>query len=133
MKSEKEKVNLLSEMIAFALVDNELHHLEIIFLTDVATSLQISKSVYVDLFNRKHEAAMVKDPFSQIVHFYQLALLMYCDGKLHVNEESSINDIGLRMGLIKNVMEAIIAMVAQAKNKKIPSENLMKLYLMQNN
>ncbi len=133
MNSEKEKVSLLSEMIAFALVDDELHHLEVIFLTEVAANLQISKSVYSDLFNRRYETSVVKDPFSQIVHFYQLALLMYCDGRLHVNEESSINSIGLRMGLNTDVMEAIIAMVAQAKNKKIPSENLMKLYLMQNN
>jgi uncharacterized tellurite resistance protein B-like protein len=133
MNSEKNKVSLLSEMIAFALVDGELHHLEIIFLTDVAENLQISKSVYLDLFSRNYEPTSVKDPFSKIVHYYQLALLMHSDGKLHVNEQFAINEIGTRMGLTENVMNVILEMVSKAKNKKIPSENLMKVYNMQYN
>jgi hypothetical protein len=133
MSSEKDKVSLLSEMIAFALVDGELHNLEINFLIDVAENLQISKSVYLDLFSRNFEPIIVKDPFSRIVHFYQLALLMHCDGKLHVNEEFSINNIGLKMGLTSNVMNLILDMVSKAKNKKIPSENLLEVYNLQFN
>ncbi len=133
MSSEKEKVSLLSEMIAFALVDDELHNLEIDFLIDVAENLQISKSVYLDLFSRNFEPIIVKDPFSRIIHFYQLALLMYCDGKLHINEQFSINNIGLRMGLTSNVTNLILEMVSKAKNKKIPSENLFEVYNLQFN
>jgi hypothetical protein len=133
MNSEKEKVSLLSEMITFALVDGELHSLEIDFLTSIAENLQISKSVYLDLFSRPFDFEVVKEPFSRIVHFYQLALLMYCDGRLHVNEESTIDHIGLRMGLNQNVMESILTMVATSKNKKIPFDNLMEVYQLQYN
>ncbi len=133
MNSEKEKVNLLAEMIAFALVDGELHHLEITFLTDIAEKLQIKKSVYLDLFSRNYEPIFVKDPFSRILHYYQLVLLMYCDGKLHSNEEFEIDKIGFRMGLNKNVVHVIFDMVATSKNKEIPSENLLTIYNLQYN
>jgi hypothetical protein len=58
---------------------------------------------------------------------------MHCDGKLHVNEEFSINNIGLKMGLTSNVMNLILDMVSKAKNKKIPSENLLEVYNLQFN
>lgn len=133
MNSEKEKVNLLSEMIAFALVDGELHHLEIIFLTAIAENLQISKSVYLDLFLRDYIPTSVKDPFSKIVHFYQLALLMHCDGKLHEKEQFSIDQIGTRMGLTTKVTELILDKVLNSRNKKIPMDNLLEIYNMQYN
>jgi hypothetical protein len=133
MNSDKEKINLLSEMIAFAIVDGELHHLEIVFLTNIAENLQISKSVYLDLFSRNYEPAVVKDPFSRIVHYYQLALLMHCDGKLHVNEQFAIANIGTSMGLNKNVTDLILKMVSESKNKKIPTDNLLMAYNLQFN
>lgn len=133
MNSEKEKISLLSEMIAFALVDGELHHLEIVFLTDIAENLQIKKSVYLDLFSRKYEPSDVKDPFSRILHYYQLALLMHCDGRLHVNEHFAINEIGSRMNLSNNVKNLILEMVSKSNSKKIPMENLLEAYQLQNN
>ncbi len=133
MNSDKDKVSLLSEMIAFSLVDGELHHLEIVFLTDIAEKLEIRKLVYSDLFSRKYKPNIIKDPFTKIVHFYQLALLMHCDGKLHINEQSEILIIGTRMELATNVMKVILEMVFVSKNKEIPTENLYKVFNMQYN
>jgi hypothetical protein len=76
-----EKVGLLSEMIAFALVDGELHLEEINLLTSVAETLAISKELYLELFSKKYEPILIKDPFTRIVHFYQLAILMHCDNR----------------------------------------------------
>lgn len=133
MNSDKDKVSLLSEMIAFSLVDGELHHLEIVFLTDIAEKLEIRKSVYSDLFSRKYEPNTIKDSFTKIIHYYQLALLMHCDGKLHANEQSEIIEIGTRMELTNNIMKVILEMVSVSKNKEIPTENLLKVFSMQFN
>ena len=57
-----EKIELLSEMIAFALVDGELHSEEINFLTNVAESLEISKGHYLELFSKSYEPILIKDP-----------------------------------------------------------------------
>lgn len=133
MNSDKDRVSLLSEMIAFSLVDGELHHLEILFLTDIAEKLEISKSVYSDLFSRKYEPTKVKDPFSKIVHYYRLALLMHSDGKLHINEQKELLEIGTRMELTTKVMTVILEMVSEAKNKEIPTDNLLKVFNLQYN
>jgi Tellurite resistance protein TerB len=129
----EEKIRLLSEMIAFALVDGELHIEEINFLTDVAESLEISKNEYLDLFSREYEPVMVKDPFTRIVHFYQLALLMHCDNRLHINEKIAINEIGIRSGLSLDAMHVVLEMVAKSTSKNLPIDDLVSVYQLQHN
>jgi Tellurite resistance protein TerB len=128
-----EKVGLLSEMIAFALVDGELHIEEINFLTQVAESLEISKEEYLVLFSKKYEPILVKDPFTRIVHFYQLALLMHCDNRLHINEKIAINEIGIRSGLSLNAMHVVLEMVAKSTTKNLPIDDLVSVYQLQHN
>jgi hypothetical protein len=128
-----EKVGLLSEMIAFALVDGELHIEEINFLTHVAESLEISKEEYLVLFSKKYEPILVKDPFTRIVHFYQLALLMHCDNRLHINEKIAINEIGIRSGLSLNAMHVVLEMVAKSTTKNLPIDDLVSVYQLQHN
>ena len=43
MEPQEEKLNLLREMIAFALIDGELHDREYDFIEMVATELEIDK------------------------------------------------------------------------------------------
>ena len=50
MDSYQEKINLLQEMIAFALIDGELHDREYDFLEMVAMELEIEKTVFHKLF-----------------------------------------------------------------------------------
>jgi Tellurite resistance protein TerB len=133
MTNLTEKIALLSEMIAFALVDGELHEEEIIFLTSVAETLEISKIDYLSLFSKPYEPVVVKDPFSRIVHFYQLALLMHCDNKLHINEKIAINHIGVRLGLSLDAMNVVLEMVAKSKDNLLPVEALVAVYQLQHN
>ena len=50
MDSYQEKISLLQEMIAFALIDGELHDREYDFLEMVAMELDIEKSANHKLF-----------------------------------------------------------------------------------
>jgi hypothetical protein len=128
-----EKVGLLSEMIVFAMVDGELHIEEINFLTSVAETLEISKEDYLELFSKSYKAILVKDPFTRIVHFYQLALLMYCDNRLHINEKIAINQIGIRLGLSLDAMHVILEMVAKSTTTDLPVDALVSVYQLQHN
>jgi Tellurite resistance protein TerB len=128
-----EKVGLLSEMIAFAMVDGELHLEEINFLTSVAETLEISKEDYLELFSKSYKVILVKDPFTRIVHFYQLALLMYCDNRLHINEKIAINQIGIRLGLSLDAMHVILEMVAKSTTTDLPVDALVSVYQLQHN
>ena len=88
-------------MIAFALVDGELHDREYDFLEIVSKELEIEKETFLKLFENRGETIVIKDEFNRICQFYRLALLMYCDGVLHKNEATAIKQIAMQMGLIQ--------------------------------
>ena len=46
MNTSQEKISLLQEMIAFALVDGELHDREYDFLELIANELEIDKTIF---------------------------------------------------------------------------------------
>ena len=73
MDSYQEKISLLQEMIAFALIDGELHDREYDFLEMVAVELEIEKPVFHQLFKNRGEVTVIKDEFHRICQFYRLA------------------------------------------------------------
>ena len=91
MDSYQEKISLLQEMIAFALVDGELHDREYDFLEIVSKELEIEKETFLKLFDKIGKTEVIKDEFNRICQFYRLALLMHCDGMLHEREQIKIN------------------------------------------
>ncbi|MGH2664273.1 excinuclease ABC subunit B [Flavobacterium sp.] len=119
MDSYEEKISLLSEMIAFAVIDGELHDREYDFLLLVSQELNVDKDTFMDLFSRRNEFVVVKDEFHRILHFYRLALLMHCDGILHERERIAINEIGINMGLNPSAMKRILALMESSSNKMI--------------
>ena len=55
METYQEKISLLQEMIAFALIDGELHDREYDFLEIVAQELEIDKTTFLELFKNRGE------------------------------------------------------------------------------
>ena len=80
MNTHTTKINLPAEMIAFSIVDGELHDREYQFLELVATELSISKQELNDLFHQEHFVIPIKSENQRIQQFYRLALLMHIDG-----------------------------------------------------
>ena len=83
MDTKTEKLNLIADMIAFAIVDGKLHNKEYQFLWLVAEELKIEKEEFNQLFHQENKVETIKSEFERIQQFYRLALLMYCDGILH--------------------------------------------------
>jgi hypothetical protein len=133
MNSYEEKISLLSEMIAFAVIDNELHDREYDFLLLVSQELQIEKETFMDLFKRRNEFSVIKDEFHRILHFYRLALLMHCDGILHERERIAINEIGINMGLNPNAMKRILGLMETSPNQMIDAEIVIGAFQEQHN
>ena len=77
MDSYQEKISLLQEMIAFALIDGELHDREYDFLEIVSQELEIEKETFLKLFQTSNKTVVIKDEFNRICQFYRLALLMH--------------------------------------------------------
>ncbi|AEW86035.1 excinuclease ABC subunit B [Flavobacterium columnare] len=122
MNTQKEKINLLKEMIAFAIVDGELHDREYDFLWIVAQELEIDKATFLELFKLKGERQVLKDEFQRVLQFYRLALLMHCDGVLHIREKERIVEIGINMGLNPGAMKRVLYLMEKAPNQMLEAE-----------
>ena len=133
MNNREEKISLLSEMIAFAIVDGELHDKEYDILLSIATELQIDKPTFLDLFRKRDEIKVIKDEFSRILQFYRLALLMYIDGVLHQKELIAINEIGIKMGLNPNAMQRILSLMEAAPDRLVKPETIIAAFQVQHN
>jgi hypothetical protein len=122
MNTRAERISLLSEMIEFAIVDGELHDKEYDFLCLLAQELQIEKPAFVDLFRKRDLFLPIKDEFQRILHFYKMALLMYCDNVLHNKENLFIHEIGIKMGLNPTAMDRILDMMHCTPNHIVAPE-----------
>lgn len=129
----QEKIGLLQEMIAFSLVDGELHDREYDFIMMVANELEIDKETVFKLFDKKQEKVVIKDEFNRICQFYRLALLMHCDGVLHEREQVKINEIGINMGLNPYAMKRVLHLMKVSPNGMIDGETLLSVFTEQHN
>lgn len=128
MNSEKEKLSILSEMIAFARVDNTVKQSEYDFLFNVAQQLGISKTIFDSLFKNEAEHVIPKNQAERIVQFHRLVLLMNVDNKQDLIEIKRLHDMGLSMGLPPSAIEQVLSIMHKYPNKIVPPEVLINIF-----
>lgn len=133
METYQEKISLLQEMIAFALVDGELHDREYDFLELVSQELNIDKAIFLKLFSERGQTKVIKDEFNRICQFYRLALLMHSDGVLHEREQMKINELGINMGLNPYATKRVLQLMKSSPNQMVSPEVLLALFSEQHN
>jgi len=133
MNTREQKISLLSEMIAFSLVDGKLHEREYKFLVLVAKELKISKTEFSALFHTELPPDIIKSESQRIQQFYRLALLMHVDGEIHEKELTAINEIGVNMGLNPFAIRRVLKAMEESPNKMVGQEFLMQVFLEQHN
>jgi uncharacterized tellurite resistance protein B-like protein len=133
MNTKEEKVSLLSDMIAFAIVDGELHEREYLFLSLIAVELGINNEELKQLFHEEHRTEVIKNEFERIQQFYRLALLMHCDGVLHEREQIKIREIGVNMGLNPHAIKRVLKAMEQSPTKMVSPDYLLEVFQEQHN
>lgn len=128
MNDYQAKIDLLSEMIAFAIIDNELHDKEYDFIALVASELEIDKTTLHSLFSQNRKTSVIKDEFNRICQFYRLALLMHSDGNIHQNEHVRINELGILMGLSPQAIKRVLDLMQQSPNQMLSAEVLVNAF-----
>jgi len=128
MENYEQKLALLSDMIAFAIVDGELHDREYQFLSIVAVELGINKTELNQLFHEEKRSEIIKSEFERIQQFYRLALLMHCDGILHELEQIKIHEIGINMGLNPHAIKRVLKAMEKSPTKMISPEFLLEVF-----
>jgi uncharacterized tellurite resistance protein B-like protein len=133
MNTKSEKVSLLCDMIAFAIVDGELHEREYMFLSLIAVELGINNEELKQLFHEENRSEIIKSEFERIQQFYRLALLMHCDGILHEREQIKIREIGVNMGLNPFAIKRVLKAMEQSPTKMVSPDYLLEVFQEQHN
>ncbi len=133
MNTYEEKLSLLTEMIAFAKIDGQIHEREFSFLSIVAAQLKIDKPVFESLFEHPAEKVVLKTEHQRILQFYRLALLMHADGVLHDNEQVAIREMGINMGLSPFAMKSVLNEMQRSPTGLIDPDMLLALFRAQQN
>ena len=133
MGTHVDKINLLSEMIAFSVVDGQLHEREYQFVWIVAQELGIDRAEFKDLFHRELPTGVIKTEFERVQQFYRLALLMHVDGVLHQKEEEAIRQIAINMGLNPSATSRILKLMKSSPSAMISPEVLLEHFQEQHN
>lgn len=126
MNTHEEKINLLSEMITFSVIDGRLHEREYQFVWIVAEELGIDKNEFNDLFHQELPTKVAKSEFERIQQFYRLALLMHCDGVLHQKEEEAIRQIAINTGLDPSATNRVLKLMKASPNAMISPQILLE-------
>ncbi|MGQ2984927.1 excinuclease ABC subunit B [Flavobacterium sp.] len=133
MNTYEEKLSLLSEMIAFAKIDGQVHERELAFLSIVASQLKVDKPVFESLFEHPADKVVLKTEHQRILQFYRLALLMHADGVLHNNEQVAIRELGINMGLSPFAMKSVLTEMQRSPTGLIDPDMLLALFRAQQN
>lgn len=133
MSTYQEKLSLLSEMIAFAQIDGQVHEREYRFLSIVASQLNVEASTFQTLFKEPAPHVIIKSEHQRILQFYRLALLMHADGVLHHNEQVAIRELGINMGLSPYAMRAVLDEMKRSDTGLVDPEFLLALFRAQQN
>ncbi len=128
MNKYEQKLALLSEMIAFSVVDGRLHEREYLFLAMIADELQIGQDDFKGLFHQENYPVVMKSEFERIQQFYRLALLMHCDGVLHEREQIKIHEIGINMGLNPHAIKRVLKAMEVSPTKMVSPEFLLEIF-----
>ncbi|WP_395043067.1 excinuclease ABC subunit B [Flavobacterium sp.] len=128
MPTKVQKMSLLADMIAFAIIDGELHEREYMFLTLVAVELGVNNEELKQLFHEENRSEVIKSEFERIQQFYRLALLMHCDGVLHEREEVKIHEIGINMGLNPFAIRRVLKEMAKSPTRMVHPDFLLEVF-----
>ncbi len=133
MPTKVQKLSLLADMIAFAIIDGELHEREYMFLSLIAVELGVNNDELKQLFHEENRSEIIKNEFERIQQFYRLALLMHCDGVLHEREEVKIHEIGINMGLNPSAIRRVLKAMEKSPTRMIHPDFLLEVFQEQMN
>lgn len=133
MINRVEKLSLLSEMIAFARLDESLKSIEYKFLLGVAQQLEISREDFDYLIEHPVNYIHLKSHSERIVQFHRLVLLMNLGSDITPKDLVRLHNFGLRMGLSHESINRVLDLMESFPNKIVPADFLIDIFKLQYN
>ncbi|MEP0262681.1 TerB family tellurite resistance protein [Dokdonia sp.] len=123
-----EKKQIISDMIALAKADNELHEREYDFILAVAGRLGLSKEDVDHIHANPSKVNVLTTEMQRITQFHRLLLLMNVDQETHIAEMDALRNYGLKLGIRPEAIEQILNEMEAHENNMIPSTRLIEIF-----
>ncbi|MCX2720481.1 TerB family tellurite resistance protein [Lentiprolixibacter aurantiacus] len=133
MCTYKEKLGLVSELIALAKADNVVSPAEYGFLQSIAADLGIEEKRFLELFDQPVKKPSHGSQGQRIVQFHRLVLLMNVDQEQDQREVEKLYNLGLHMGVPPGAIQQVLAIMHQYPNKIVPPDVLISIFKAHNN
>ena len=128
MNTHKEKLSILSEMIAFAKIDGHINEPEYDFLLGIASQLGVNRTAFDALFENQSEHVIPKTEGERILQFHRLVLLMSIEQLQEETEVGRLHNIGLDMGLPPSAIDQVLSVMHQYPNNVVPPNVLIDIF-----
>lgn len=123
-----EKRQIISDMIALAKADNELHEREYDFILAVAERLGLSKEDVDHIHANPTKVNVLTSEMQRITQFHRLLLLINVDQETHFAEMDALRNYGLKLGIRAEAIEQILNEMGTHENNMIPSDRLVQIF-----
>ncbi|NAS32663.1 TerB family tellurite resistance protein [Flavobacteriaceae bacterium R38] len=133
MNTEREKLGILSQMIALAKADNKIEDSEYELLLIVAEKMGFNKSILDELFKQETIYVPLKPESERILQFHRLVLLMNIDEDNDAKEMEIIYKFGLKMGLNPGAISTVFKIMFDYPNRIVPPDVLINIFKAQHN
>ena len=133
MSTYQEKLDLLSQLIAFAESDAEIGDTEYGLLLGISRQLGVGQADFEGLFGQSERWVVPRSQLDRIVQFHRLVLLMNVDDNRHPEEIHRLHAIGMRMGLRPSAVQHVLTIMHRYPDKVIPPDVLISIFKVQDN
>jgi hypothetical protein len=125
-----EKKSLIAELILMALVDKELKSEEMAFVKTVGKRMEVEDLEIMGMIKNAAdlEVSTPKSMTKRIIHFHRLMLMMHIDGTVNVQELQLLNEIALRYGFRKTIVDRLLSTMTQYPHGEIPPSELLQIH-----
>jgi uncharacterized tellurite resistance protein B-like protein len=126
-----EKIGLIKQLYQMLIADNQINQLEVNFLIDIATSLDLPLEVIENLFDQKEyydDAKLPKQINERIIQIYRLSLMLKIDGKLSKEELQLLKNIAIALGLQPAHVNVMLEKLFESRQKLLTEDELWAIF-----
>lgn len=128
-----EKLSLLTELIKLSRADKECRDVEYEFIMSIAKTLGVPPADVEPLFNQYIAFTPPRFETGRILQFHRMVLLSHVDLEVDQRELDHMREVGMKMALHPDAIEAVFQEMAEHENGMVPSDVLIGIFQVYHN
>jgi len=130
---EKEKLNLLHQLVDMAKADKVFKRVEYRYLIEIALVLGVSTEKLKEIIDSDKKSDMPITYQARFRQIYRLSVMMLVDGVITIEEMTLLKNYGVEMGLQPKSIEIMIKRMNNNKGGMLLDSDLNEIFSLQNN